>query len=122
MKQVTIDRQRWGRGKTGGKLADRNRQNCCCLSFVSNQLYGVSWNDMRCKSMPSSVKNVDPTRCPLLVQKGDFNHGISTDLAGDASGVNDSVTTSDQSKESRIIALFAKAGIKIVFTGRRRKE
>lgn len=112
MKQVTIDRQLWGRGETGGKLS-RSGKDCCCLSFVCNQLYDVPWSVMSDVCMPRTVLNADA--CPLLVEGNDPGPEESTTLANDASSANDDNNTTDEEKEETITNMFADEGIEIKF-------
>lgn len=120
MSKVTIDRKRWGTGLNGDRLADRNRQNCCCLGFACNQLYGVPWNTMRCRAMPHTLVNrgVSKADMPLfLTRLGRLKH--STEFASRAAVINDSRNPelSLPEREQQLIRLFASHGIELEFTG-----
>ena len=103
IKEFTVDRARWGQG------ALLNNGKMCCLGFLS-EACGIALSRFGMRGYP------DPewTEVPEV-----FRHprGRWRDAPGrTAANINDG-QDEDSEKESKLIALFAKHGIKLSFTG-----
>lgn len=115
MKTITIDRSKWNRG--GGKYSKilgvtsllSPKGGMCCLGFICNQA-GVPKEHMLNKEMPGRVHHKRVPRC-LVSNK------MNSDLAIDASTINDYEDMAENTREAKIKKLFADH-FNIVFVGK----
>lgn len=124
--KVIVWMGRWGRGKTGGKLANaRGRQNCC-LAFACKQLHGVSYRNMRLHDMPHSVLHIRPGEAnglrskqvassPLLTKRPFHGTHLDSKLSKQAAKINDNFNITDVVRKRKLRDLFAASGIRLVF-------
>lgn len=115
MKKVrtfTIDRRTWGRGMEGGLLRRRAKDGMaapgkmCCLGFCA-LAHGFTTRQIVGKSFLYELNKGDDLLPEWMTE--------STDV-GQLTHVNDSPKYTDEHREERIIAIFAKHGIKVRFT------
>jgi hypothetical protein len=119
--KFTISRKKWGRGKSGGWLRNKETSKQCCLGFFARAA-GCKIKDITGIGSPSglmfhavSVMTPKVTESLRLLLNPDGN---ITSLAGELMRVNDTVSgpnAKDSSKEKAITRLFSKKGVKVSF-------
>lgn len=114
MKTITIDRKKWLRGQDESgrtnKLWDKSRKAGCCLGHVIHQTSKLSWKKLDGEYDPQCVMKKDS----LLTYM--FDGGVeNNDLALEAMEINDNHFINDKLREKRLIKLFEKHNIKLVF-------
>jgi hypothetical protein len=110
MKQVIIDRQRWGTQRLRMHHLDKQ----CCLGFVC-EAYSVPVRDLINISMPGFLSHANRAKLPkwltwLLPNKGDVHQVVD---------INDSSRFSWSEKEKMLKPIFKKHRIELVFKGKR---
>lgn len=125
MKNLVIDRKKWGTGREGGSLLNTNNEKLCCLGFFCLAA-GASRAQIRDTPMPvdyyspfpvcqteSFLKEIAP-----LVKKRSKTEYQNNRICGLLSVVNDSESKrykNPAKREARIKELFAKVGTKVKF-------
>jgi hypothetical protein len=118
LRELIIDRKKWGRGDTGGELLNYDGL-MCCLGFEARAL-GCTKKAIQDTAMPADIVNADPKlakKFSWLVNADE----IKTNLYGDSKDaltlakLNDDRTTSDKFKEREIKKIFKRNGIKVTF-------
>lgn len=107
---LIIDRKRWLRGEQGcnaSKLFRSEDKKMCCLGFFAR----------KCGYTIKEIRNVyAPQDCTLnkfpgwLVFKG-----VNTDIGVNLMTINDGVGMDNKVREKKIIKVFKKKGISVVF-------
>lgn len=117
-----IDRRNWGRGDRGGSLLEvkitkegDKQINMCCLG-VYGRACGIGVKRLKNKGMPSQIAGKLPKQMEWTTDLYDFDNDSKACKA--LAEINDMESSSDASKEKRIIARFAKQGIKVRFVGK----
>ena len=123
MKTVRINRNRWARGKFQGSeydgfeaettLFDSLTETACCLGHAIHQVNRCSWNELIYKGYPNDFY----IRKSFLTD----NFGCNNIFAKKAIEINDSTHISEATRERKLIALFKKNGIRLVFYGPKAK-
>jgi hypothetical protein len=118
MKNLTINRKRWGTGSEGKALLNVESNKMCCLGFVCRAA-GFKANEIRGESMPSEICNFDKlsTRASRLLPFINVQRRNDRSITHQLASVNDSETTykNPAKREARITALMAKLGIRVNF-------
>lgn len=119
MKHLTIVRDRWARGgENGCSMLLNSKGAMCCLGFYAKKL-GATEGIMDTTAPHCLVGNLRPRRRKTwrerfkgLVKKGDQ----PTSLANELMTTNDDeFLYSERDRESRIVRLFLKLGVKVKF-------
>jgi len=100
--QVTIDRQRWARGREGGLLLRSCDGKMCALGFIYRAA-GIEKKEI--EDMPGLDREVEPEELQPLR----MNSRI------DIADANDSIEDSDEFRESIIKDAASRGGICITF-------
>lgn len=109
IKTLTIKRSKWGRGKTGGALLDKDTGLQCCLGFAA-LASGVGADDIAGLCYPRDVAR----RIPLFNKHGRFGL-CDTKLSSAAINVNDDEDLKDAQREAALRKLFASNGVRVRF-------
>jgi hypothetical protein len=110
IKELVIDRARWGFGTGRGTLYDSSTNKMCCLGFLARAC-GSKVYDILDASFP-----VDG-QAPRAFTAG-TDDGIGSPSAITAVNINDASNLHLTAREKRIKTLFANHGIKVKFVGR----
>lgn len=115
IKTLTIDRRKWGRGKTGGRLltgaTTHNPGKMCCLGFTCLK-YGLTPKQIVNGTVPVYLSKTAKAMLPdwlTCSSRGDADVGAFA-------CINDSWDSDDADKEKMITTIFAKHDIKVKFT------
>lgn len=119
---LKINRAKWRTGgdsdyQTGnGDTQLLNHEGfMCCLGFRCNQL-GIPKGDLVDVGEPNQLS--EEWIIPDLVNRNGYN----TLFCGKAIDINDDEDITQREREKRIKNHFSKKGIKVIFTGKYRKE
>lgn len=117
IKEFTIDRAKWYRGKgpiTSRLLTDDGKM--CCLGFFAKAC-GIADVDIINRSTPSVVKlQTSEDWKKVLLDGNGMSDGMSF-TAHNLMMTNDYMRSSDQDREKKIITEFAYHGITVKFVG-----
>lgn len=106
LKTVRISRRRWLRGTDKGTLRNSHGKQCC-LGFVCRE-YGLKAKDIKGIDIPSSLSLIlNPDLPEWLLESKDVNLAVEA---------NDDVSLSDRQREKEIRVIFARNGLRAVFT------
>jgi hypothetical protein len=109
MKQIIIDRARWG--KAWLRRIDNGKQ--CCLGFAC-EAYGITVDEITCVLLPCNLALPLQEKLPKwLVSDADHSDNEK------ASIINDDPKISWSKKEKLLKAIFKKHRINLVFKGKR---
>lgn len=108
--KLVIDREKWGRGPTGGSLLNEDGK-MCCLGFAALSC-GFKSDDIRGFLMPRSVKGDAKKNKKIWAILTQSKVDSSPDILA---STNDHCRTTDRQKESAIKKEFKKIGVEVVF-------
>ncbi len=112
MKIITIDRRKWLRGRLDSCLWNGHEQKGCCLGHVIHQTTKCKWEALDLLDAPIEFFKKESLLTEPTGVLGDIRNNSLTDTA---MGINDDVNITDVEREERLIALFKKYKIKLVF-------
>jgi hypothetical protein len=115
--KLTIDRQKWGRGASGGSLLELNSGKMCCLGFLGLAC-GLKEDQIKAKAMPHEVKEAptkNKTKWKSMIAKDDCGTFGNSSLASKLANINDAQGTTDKQKEQAIKRQFKKIDIDVTF-------
>ncbi len=115
MKQVTIDRQKWLRGKVTephicNLLWSGIHNGGCCLGHAIHQITKIPFLSLTDFDVPSQIFSSKS----FLTDK-ENGKVVQNRFADDAISINDSTVICDEEKEKQLIRLFKQNKIKLTF-------
>lgn len=118
MKTITISRKKWLRGDIDdlsvNHLWNSEKQAGCCLGHVIHQTQRLPWYKLQGIGEPQSVEKP----CLLLTNKcsiGDDVYFANNAFTEQAMEINDDGGITNKQRESRLIKLFKKNKLKLIF-------
>lgn len=114
--KVVIDRSKWGRGATGGKLLRPDTCLMCCLGFVSLAC-GLDEDEIRDESTPAELVQkgvVLPGPMLPLIDNVD-PHYPHSDVCVRLMDLNDDDELDDTKREAQLIEAAREAGFEFEF-------
>lgn len=120
MKTIRISRKKWLAGDkavSAGTLWDPEVGQGCCLGHVIHQTARVSWDQLTGKDMPDDFYRGKTASC-LVDVSGNASCGFDVDnsrFSQDAAAINDDSDLSRKQKERKLISLFKKNNLRLVF-------
>ena len=111
LKELVIDRSKWGVGDAGGYLYDPDTKLQCCLGFACRAL-GFPVRVIRMKGLPRNVQLAYANTLPAWMRdRAQNKNAFSVAVINDDPGIMQTV------REERVAVFFAQHGIKVKFIG-----
>jgi hypothetical protein len=118
MKKLVISEKKWLSGEylkkyrnSPSKLLNRQETRMCCLGFAAIQLCGANPRDIKNKACPEDVAEIFQKKLPWLLKENGSDSPVGLKLMKE----NDNTDIDMNTRKSRIAALFAEHGVKVVF-------
>lgn len=115
MKEFTIYRDKWNRGKKFGTtflLNEDDNNNMCCLGFLGKAC-GISLKRMQNKSMLFNVKKNSHRNYPIL--DGEFSWCSFSQLNDKRWELYNNIAYSEKKREKELKIMFEEIGFKVQF-------
>lgn len=119
VRSFTIDRFRWlhGEGSDKSYLFRPEDKKQCCLGFYL-EACGLKRADLR-HQLPSDCSGPRSDLVPVwLLGRRAFSGRIDSPQSSQLMRVNDSESWTDEERETRIIEIFKRKGVKVKFVGK----